>query len=126
MIAATRVTDKKHVGYSSPLDMPKDDVAEVTVKSRKPGAMDTCSSLGDKKETAVLPVRCPGTDWVHGNSPLEDKVVYTWETAEELGKIAVPAGDGTNDVLAPVSSYAGTVTGGSGLDVVTESVDAAT
>ncbi len=37
-----------------------------------------------------------------------------------------PAGDGTNDVFAPVCVDAGTVTGGTGLDVVTEVVDAAT
>lgn len=44
----------------------------------------------------------------------------------ELGKgKSVPAGDGTNDVFASICVDAGTVTGVTGLDVVTEVVDAA-
>lgn len=39
--------------------------------------------------------------------------------------MSVHAGDGTNDVFAPKCVDAGTVTGGSGSDVVTEVVDAA-
>lgn len=38
---------------------------------------------------------------------------------------SVPAGDGTNDVLASGRVDTGTVTGVTGLDVVTEVVDAA-